>query len=88
LYSPRSASYRAVTWTAAAFYLQSLFGVALLLDLAVVKTHSRPHVSDDNPYSESQFRTLKYRPGFPDPVVFANPPSSCTTLSNTTLVLA
>jgi putative transposase len=41
--------------------------VALLLaDLGVVKTHSRPHVSDDNPYSESQFRTLKYRPGFPD----------------------
>jgi putative transposase len=41
--------------------------VALLLaDLGVAKTHSRPHVSDDNPYSESQFRTLKYRPGFPD----------------------
>jgi putative transposase len=41
--------------------------VALLLaDLGVVKTHSRPHVSDDNPYSESQFRTLKYRPDFPD----------------------
>jgi putative transposase len=41
--------------------------VALLLaDLGVVKTHSRPHVSDDNPYSESHFRTLKYRPGFPD----------------------
>ena len=41
--------------------------VALLLaDLGVIKTHSRPHVSDDNPYSESQFRTLKYRPGFPD----------------------
>src|SRR5208337_4202337 len=41
--------------------------VALLLaDLGVVKTHSRPQVSDDNPYSESQFRTLKYRPGFPD----------------------
>src|SRR6202049_126165 len=40
--------------------------VALLLaDLGVVKTHSRPHVSDDNSYSESQFRTLKYRPGFP-----------------------
>jgi len=38
----------------------------LLADLGVVKTHSRPHVSDDNPYSESQFRTLKYRPGFPD----------------------
>lgn len=41
--------------------------VALLMaDLGVTKTHSRPHVSDDNPYSESQFRTLKYRPGFPD----------------------
>jgi len=41
--------------------------VALLLaDLGVVKTHSRPHVSDDNPYSEAHFKTLKYRPGFPD----------------------
>jgi putative transposase len=39
---------------------------ALLIDLEVVKTHSRPHVSDDNPYSESQFKTLKYRPDFPD----------------------
>jgi len=38
----------------------------LLADLGVTKTHSRPHVSDDNPYSESQFRTLKYRPDFPD----------------------
>ena len=41
--------------------------VAFLLDdLGVSKTHSRPYVSNDNPYSESQFRTLKYRPGFPD----------------------
>lgn len=41
--------------------------VALLLsDLGVAKTHSRPHVSNDNPYSESQFKTLKYRPGFPE----------------------
>jgi putative transposase len=38
----------------------------LLADLGVTKSHSRPHVSDDNPYSESQFRTLKYRPEFPD----------------------
>jgi putative transposase len=38
----------------------------LLADLGITKTHSRPHVSDDNPYSESQFKTLKYRPGFPD----------------------
>ena len=39
---------------------------ALLVDLDVTKTHSRPHVSDDNPYSEAQFKTLKYRPEFPD----------------------
>jgi putative transposase len=38
----------------------------LLSDLGVTKTHSRPHVSNDNPYSESQFRTMKYRPNFPD----------------------
>jgi putative transposase len=41
--------------------------VALMLsDLGVTKTPSRPHVSDDNPFSESQFKTLKYRPDFPD----------------------
>jgi putative transposase len=40
--------------------------VALLLtDLGITKTHSRPHTSDDNPFSESQFKTLKYRPDFP-----------------------
>jgi putative transposase len=39
---------------------------ALLVDLQVAKTHSRPHVSDDNPYSEAQFKTLKYRPDFPE----------------------
>ena len=40
--------------------------VALMLaDLGVTKTHSRPHVSNDNPYSESQFKTLKYCPRFP-----------------------
>ncbi len=37
----------------------------LLADLGVTKSHSRPHVSDDNPYSEAQFKTLKYRPEFP-----------------------
>ena len=37
----------------------------LLADLGVTKSHSRPHVSDDNPYSETQFKTLKYRPDFP-----------------------
>jgi len=41
--------------------------VALLLaDLGVTKSHSRPYVSDDNPFSEAQFKTLKYRPAFPD----------------------
>jgi putative transposase len=39
---------------------------ALLDRLGVVRSHSRPHVSDDNPFSEAQFRTLKYHPGFPD----------------------
>lgn len=38
----------------------------LLATLGVVKSHSRPHVSNDNPFSESQFKTLKYRPEFPD----------------------
>jgi len=38
----------------------------LLIDLEVVKSHSRPHVSDDNPYSEAQFKTLKYRPDYPE----------------------
>ena len=41
--------------------------VALLLaDLGVCKSHSRPHCSNDNPYSEAQFKTLKYRPEFPE----------------------
>lgn len=38
----------------------------LLADLGVTKTHSRPHVSNDNPFSESQFKTMKYRPHFPE----------------------
>ena len=37
----------------------------LLADLGVTKSHNRPHCSNDNPYSESHFRTLKYRPTFP-----------------------
>lgn len=38
----------------------------LLADLGITKTHSRPYVSNDNPYSEAQFKTLKYCPAFPD----------------------
>ena len=37
----------------------------LLADLGITKTHSRPYTSNDNPYSESHFRTMKYRPDFP-----------------------
>ena len=37
----------------------------LLADLGITKTHSRPYTSSDNPYSESNFKTLKYRPAFP-----------------------
>jgi putative transposase len=37
----------------------------LLADLSVTRTHSRPHVSNDNPFSEAQFKTLKYSPQFP-----------------------
>ena len=43
--------------------------VALLLaDLGVTRSHARPHVPDDNPYSESQFKTLKHHPTFPGSV--------------------
>lgn len=38
----------------------------LLVDLGVARSHSRPHVSNDNPYSEAAFKTLKYAPGFPE----------------------
>jgi putative transposase len=38
----------------------------LLSDLGVNKSHSRPYVSDDNPFSEAQFKTLKYHPDYPD----------------------
>lgn len=40
--------------------------VALLDDLGIDRSHSRPHTSDDNPFSEAQFKTMKYRPDYPD----------------------
>lgn len=46
--------------------MTSLVVAQLLADLGVTKTHSRPHVSNDNPFSESAFKTLKYRPDFPE----------------------
>lgn len=45
--------------------MKSKMVAQLLTDLEVTKTHSRPHVSNDNPYSEAQFKTLKYCPTFP-----------------------
>jgi len=45
---------------------QGPYASLLLADLGVLKTHSRPYTSTDNPYSEAQFKTMKYRPGFPE----------------------
>jgi putative transposase len=45
--------------------MRSKMVAELLIDLEVTKSHSRPYVSDDNPFSEAQFKTLKYRPDFP-----------------------
>jgi putative transposase len=45
--------------------MKSKLVAQMLADLGVTKTHSRPHVSNDNPYSEAQFKTLKYCPQFP-----------------------
>ena len=46
--------------------MRSRLVAQLLSDLGVTKTHSRPHVSNDNPFSEAAFKTLKYRPDFPE----------------------
>ena len=46
--------------------MRSKLVAQLLADLGVTKTHSRPHVSNDNPFSEAAFKTFKYRPGFPE----------------------
>jgi putative transposase len=46
--------------------MRSKLVAQLLADLGVTKTHSRPYTSNDNPFSESQFKTMKYRPEFPE----------------------
>ena len=46
--------------------MKSQLVAQLMADLGITKTHSRPHVSNDNPFSEAQFKTLKTRPEFPD----------------------
>ena len=45
--------------------MTSLHVAGLMANLGVTKSHSRPRVSNDNPYSESQFKTMKYRPNYP-----------------------
>jgi putative transposase len=52
--------------------MRSLTLAELLVELGVAKTFSRPRVSNDNPYSESHFKTLKYWPGFPERFVSFN----------------
>jgi putative transposase len=54
-----------VGWMVAAREAASL-AERLLADLGVMRSHGRPHVPDDNPYSQSQFKTLKHHPTFPD----------------------
>lgn len=46
--------------------MRSKLVAELLADLSIAASHSRPRVSNDNPFSEAQFRTFKYRPEFPD----------------------
>ena len=66
----------------------------LLADLGVTKSHSRPHVSNDNPFSEAHFKTLKYQPAFPSASAASRMPrrsagasSPGTTRTTTTLGL-
>lgn len=61
-----------------------------MADLGVVKSHSRPYVSNDNPYSESQFKTLKYRPEFPTGSAASKTPASSVrpSLSGTTTTIS
>ena len=54
----------------------------LLADLGVTKTHARPHVSNDNPFSEAQFKTLKYRPAFPSASARSRMPGPTATPSS------
>ena len=45
--------------------MRSKLAAQLMADMGITKTHSRPHTSNDNPYSEAQFKTMKYRHTFP-----------------------
>ncbi len=59
----------------------------LLIDLGVSRSHSRPHVSNDHAFSEAQFKTVKYRPDFPEsfgPIQDARAPTSHSCFGGTT----
>lgn len=67
---------------------------SLLVDLDITKSHSRPYTSDDKPYSEAQFKMLKYRPDSPSAFAHskmhapsAKPSSLGTTISTDTVAL-
>ena len=55
----------------------------LLADLGITKTHSRPYTSSDNPYSESNFKTLQYRPEFPPQFTTSTAPAVTAACSST-----
>ncbi len=62
----------------------------LLIDLGVDRSHSRPHVSNDNPYSEANFKTLKYCPAFPGrsaPSKTPAPSARCSSITTTTYIV-
>jgi putative transposase len=54
----------------------------LLADLGVTRSHNRPHTSNDNPFSESHFKTLKYQPQFPQRFGCMRIPTKAATYSN------
>ena len=65
----------------------------LLGDLGVTQTHNRPRVSNDNPFSESEFRTMKYRPNYPGTFTDIEPPAptwpgTCPGTTSTTSIPA
>jgi hypothetical protein len=54
-----------VCWPRCGAPMKAKATALMLADLSVVKSHSRPHTSNDNPFSEAHFKTLKYQPEFP-----------------------
>jgi hypothetical protein len=55
----------------------------LLADLGVTRSHNRPHTSNDNPFSESHFETMKYQPRFPQRFGASRTPAASAASSST-----